>query len=78
MKLNSLLNKYDLANKKNGEVLELHYRKGIAKTDRKINRAFPVYGANGVLGQADKFLAESEAIIVDRKRSARSRRKAPE
>lgn len=56
--------------KKVGEVTELHYGKGINKADRKTDGAFPVYGANGVLGRTDKFLVEGEALIVGRKGSA--------
>ncbi len=56
--------------KKLGEIIELHYGKGISKYDRKTNGKYPVYGANGELGRTDKYLVEGEAIIVGRKGSA--------
>ena len=56
--------------KKLGEIIELHYGKGIPTQDRKPNGKYLIYGANGELGRTDKFLAEGEAIIVGRKGSA--------
>ncbi len=56
--------------KKLGEVIELHYGKGIPKHDRKPLGKYPVYGANGILDHSDKYLVEGEAIIVGRKGSA--------
>ena len=56
--------------KKLGEVLELHYGKGISKHERKANGKYPFYGANGILDHSDKFLVDGEAIIVGRKGSA--------
>lgn len=56
--------------KKLGEVVELHYGKGITKFDRKANGNYPIYGANGELGRTDKYLVEGKAIIVGRKGSA--------
>lgn len=56
--------------KKLGEVIELHYGKGIPKHDRKQNGKYSIYGANGELGRTDKYLVEGEGIIVGRKGSA--------
>lgn len=56
--------------KKLGEVLELNYGKGISKSERDPNGKYPVYGANGVLGHANKFFIDQEAVIVGRKGSA--------
>lgn len=56
--------------KKLGEIIELRYGKGIAKEDRKIDGAYIIYGANGILGRTDKYLVEGKAIIVGRKGSA--------
>lgn len=56
--------------KKLGEVLELNYGKGISKNERDPNGKYPVYGANGVLGYANKFFIDQEAVIVGRKGSA--------
>ena len=56
--------------KKLGEVIELHYGKGIAKNERKPNGRYPVYGANGELARTDKFLVEGDALIIGRKGSA--------
>src|SRR3990167_3297802 len=56
--------------KKLGDVIELHYGKGIARHDRKSNGKYPIYGANGELGRTDKYFIEGEAIIVGRKGSA--------
>ncbi|HWY79780.1 MAG TPA: restriction endonuclease subunit S [Candidatus Sulfotelmatobacter sp.] len=56
--------------KKLGEIIELKYGKGIGKHERRENASYPVYGANGILGYADKALTSGEAIIVGRKGSA--------
>lgn len=56
--------------KKLGEVIELHYGKGISKYDRKFDGKYPVYGANGILDYSDKYLIDADAIIVGRKGSA--------
>lgn len=56
--------------KKLGELIVLNYGKGISEGDRKADGLYPIYGANGELGRTDKYLAESEAIIVGRKGSA--------
>jgi len=56
--------------KKLGEVIELHYGKGIPRHDRKPHGKYPIYGANGELGRTDKYLVDGEAIIVGRKGSA--------
>ncbi len=56
--------------KKLGEIIELHYGKGIPKHDRKPDGKYPVYGANGVLDRSDKYLVDGDAIIVGRKGSA--------
>ena len=53
-----------------GEIIELHYGKGISKYDRKPDGKYPVYGANGVLDYSDKYLIDSNAVIVGRKGSA--------
>jgi len=49
--------------KRLGEIIELHYGKGISKEDRKADGKYPIYGANGELGRTDKYLVEGEAII---------------
>lgn len=56
--------------KKLGEIIELHYGKGISRFDRKQDGKYPVYGANGVLDYSDKYLVDDEAIIIGRKGSA--------
>src|SRR3989344_1571917 len=56
--------------KKLGEIVELHYGKGISKHERKPDGKYPVYGANGILDYSDKFLIDSDAVIVGRKGSA--------
>jgi len=56
--------------RKLGEIIELHYGKGISKHDRKLDGKYPVYGANGILDYSDKFLIDSDAVIVGRKGSA--------
>jgi type I restriction enzyme, S subunit len=56
--------------KKLGEIVELHYGKGISKHERKPDGKYPVYGANGILDYSDKFLVDSDAVIVGRKGSA--------
>src|SRR3989344_7290529 len=56
--------------RKLGEIIELHYGKGISKHDRKLDGKYPVYGANGILDYSDKYLIDSDAIIVGRKGSA--------
>src|SRR3989344_5427066 len=56
--------------KKLGEIIELHYGKGISKDHRNSSGQYPVYGANGVLDYSDKYLVEDDAIIVGRKGSA--------
>lgn len=53
-----------------GDIVQLSYGKGIAKSDRNEDGKYTVYGANGELGRADKFLVDGEAIIVGRKGSA--------
>lgn len=56
--------------KKLGEIIELHYGKGIPRHDRKPNGKYPIYGANGELGRTDKYFAEGDALIIGRKGSA--------
>ena len=56
--------------KKLGEIIKLHYGKGISKHERKPDGTYPVYGANGILDYSDKYLIEGEAVIVGRKGSA--------
>jgi len=56
--------------KKLGEIIELHYGKGIAQYDRKPNGRYPIYGANGEIGRTDKFLVEGDALIIGRKGTA--------
>jgi type I restriction enzyme S subunit len=56
--------------KKLGEIIELHYGKGIPQKDRKVDGKYPIYGANGELGRTDKYLVEGEAIIIGRKGTA--------
>jgi type I restriction enzyme S subunit len=53
-----------------GEIIELHYGKGIPQKDRKTDGKYPIYGANGELGRTDKYLVEGEAIIIGRKGTA--------
>lgn len=56
--------------KKLGEIIELHYGKGIDKSLRSEDGKVPIYGANGILGKTDKGLVSGDAIIVGRKGSA--------
>jgi len=56
--------------KKLGEIIELHYGKGIPQKDRKVDGKYPIYGANGELGRTDKYFVEGEAIIIGRKGTA--------
>lgn len=51
-----------------GDLLELHYGKGLPKRDRKSGNV-PVYGSNGVAGWHSEHLIEGPAIIVGRKGS---------
>ena len=62
--------KLTTGHRKLGEVIELHYGKGLPKYNRKPDGEYPVYGANGILDYSDKFLLEGDAIIVGRKGSA--------
>jgi len=62
--------KLTTGHRKLGEIVELHYGKGILKHERKPDGKYPVYGANGVLDYSDKYLIDSEAVIVGRKGSA--------
>lgn len=56
--------------KRLGDVIELKYGKSISSSDRDPNGENFIYGANGVLGKTNKFLFDSEALIVGRKGSA--------
>jgi len=53
-----------------GNIVELHYGKGIPRKDRKVNGKYPIYGANGELGRTDKYFVEGKAIIIGRKGTA--------
>jgi len=53
-----------------GEILQLEYGKPLDESDRKPNGRFPVYGANGEKGRADKYYFDKPSIIVGRKGSA--------
>jgi type I restriction enzyme S subunit len=62
------MNKYPI--KTVGEIVELHYGKGIARNERSVTGKYPIFGANGVLGHTDKYLIDSDVIIIGRKGSA--------
>jgi type I restriction enzyme S subunit len=53
-----------------GEVLEVHYGKGLPKAKRDKTGQVPVYGSNGVVGQHSKALTDSACIIIGRKGAA--------
>lgn len=50
--------------KKLGEVCEIYQPKTISKKDMLINGEFPVFGANGVIGQYDKYNHEDAQLLV--------------
>lgn len=56
--------------KKLGDVVRLEYGKGLPESDRAANGAHPVYGANGVKGRSNSWLAEGPSLIVGRKGTA--------
>lgn len=56
--------------KKLGEIVELHYGKGIPRHERKPDGKYPIFGANGELGRTDKYLVEGDAVIIGRKGTA--------
>ena len=49
-----------------GDIATLEYGKGL-ENYRRDDGAFPVYGTNGKIGTADKFLCATEGIIIGRK-----------
>lgn len=53
-----------------GEVLKLEYGKPLSKDERFPDGHYPVYGANGIKGRANKFYYNKKTIIVGRKGSA--------
>ncbi len=50
--------------KKLGEVCEVYQPKTISKKDMIANGEFPVFGANGVIGQYDKYNHEDTQLLV--------------
>jgi type I restriction enzyme M protein len=53
-----------------GGIVDFNYGKGLPANRRSEDGAFPVYGANGVLGRCDTPLVNVPCIIVGRKGSA--------
>jgi type I restriction enzyme S subunit len=53
-----------------GDVLRLEYGKPLPDADRKPDGLYPVFGANGEKGRADKYFFDKPSIIVGRKGSA--------
>jgi len=56
--------------KKLGEVIKLEYGKPLPYSKRKLNGAYPVYGANGEKDRTDEYYYDKQSIIVGRKGSA--------
>lgn len=53
-----------------GEVLEVHYGKGLPKAKRNESGQVPVYGSNGVVGQHSSALTDGACIVIGRKGAA--------
>jgi type I restriction enzyme S subunit len=53
-----------------GDILKLEYGKPLDKKYRKQDGRYPIYGANGIKGWADKYYYNKSSIIVGRKGSA--------
>jgi type I restriction enzyme, S subunit len=53
-----------------GEIMKLEYGKPLDKKFRIIDGEYPVYGANGEKGRANKFYHDKKSIIIGRKGSA--------
>lgn len=55
--------------KKIGDVVEIHYGKGLPKRQRLTEGAVPVYGSNGKVGYHDSAITNGPTIIIGRKGS---------
>jgi len=53
-----------------GQLIELTYGKGLARSERRTEGPVSVYGSNGIVGRTHEALTERPAIIVGRKGSA--------
>ena len=52
------------------DIVKLNYGKGLPKSERNPDGAYPVYGANGIMDWSDKVLATGPSIVIGRKGSA--------
>ncbi|MFG0244853.1 MAG: restriction endonuclease subunit S [Phycisphaerales bacterium JB052] len=53
-----------------GDVITLHYGKGLPKEERDADGVYPAYGANGIKCRTNRLLWDRASIIVGRKGSA--------
>ncbi len=53
-----------------GDVITLHYGKGLPKEERDADGVYPAYGANGIKCRTNRSLWDRASIIVGRKGSA--------
>ena len=53
-----------------GDVLEVHYGKGLPKRARNETGEVPVYGSNGIVGQHDEALTKGPCLVIGRKGAA--------
>lgn len=59
-----------LKRKKLGEIIKLEYGKPLPESERKLEGAYPVYGANGIKSRSDLSYVNYRSIIIGRKGSA--------
>jgi len=55
-----------------GDIILMHYGKGLSKSETEKEGKYAVYGSNGIVGYYDKKLTEKRSIIIGRKGSAGS------